>query len=239
MLDNVIRPAHSAPHPVSPAPLPGQPQPAQPPAPTPSRPPSSPSPKARRRDTARSIISTVLVLLLAPVIAVLLTTYVFQSYQVDGQSMQTTLFNNDRLVVWKTTRTWARITGHPYIPARGDIVVFTDANIANFGEDPTKQLIKRVIALPGERLVVANNVVMVYNAEHPNGFDPDLTLPYRRTLRDTAGSIDVIVPAGHVFVMGDNRTDSLDSRMFGAVPANDIIGKLILRVLPVNDTKRF
>ncbi len=198
----------------------------------------SKSPKSER-ESLRSVISTVAILLIAPVIAVLLTAFVFQSYQVDGPSMQSTLFNGDRLIVWKTARTWAKITGHPYIPKRGDIIVFTDANIANFGQDPRKQLIKRVIGLPGDRVIVANNVVTVYNTQYPNGFNPDTTLPYHRTARDTAGNIDVRVPAGQVYVMGDNRPDSLDSRAFGLVDANNIIGKLVVRVLPISQAERF
>ncbi|HSX33894.1 MAG TPA: signal peptidase I [Candidatus Saccharimonadales bacterium] len=202
--------------------------------------PLTPSQKReRRRDNIKSIVSTALVLLLAPIIAVLLTAFVFQSYQVDGQSMQNTLFNNDRLIIWKTPVTWSHITKHPYVPNRGDIIVFTDPNLSQFGQDPSKQLIKRVIALPGEHVVVANNVVMVYNTEHPDGFNPDTSLPYDRTARDTAGNLDLIVPAGHIFVMGDNRPDSLDSRMFGPVPLDHIIGKLALRVLPVSQAKRF
>ncbi len=195
--------------------------------------------RSSRHEGLRSALSTLGILLLAPIIAILLTAFIFQSYQVDGPSMQTTLFNNDRLIVWKTPRTIARITGHPYIPNRGDIIVFTDPNIAQFGQDPNKQLIKRVIGLPGERLVVSNNVVTVYNSEHPNGFNPDFTLPYHRMTQDTSGDINVTIQAGHVFVMGDNRPDSLDSRLFGQVDANHIIGKLVVRVLPINMAKRF
>ena len=205
-------------------------------------PPAHPEPakrRAARYEGLRSALSTLGILLLAPIIAILLTTFVFQSYQVDGPSMQTTLFNNDRLIVWKMPRTFARITGHPYIPSRGDIIVFTDPNIAKFGQDPSKQLIKRVIGLPGDRVVVANGVVNVYNSEHPTGFDPDFTLPYHRIARDTLDDVDVTVLPGHVYVMGDNRTDSLDSRLFGQVDANDIVGKLVVRVLPINSVKRF
>jgi len=153
--------------------------------------------------------------------------------------MQTTLYNNDRLIVWKMPVTWSHITKHAYIPKRGDIIIFTDPNLSQFGQDPTKQLIKRVIGLPGDKLVVANNIVTIYNTEHPQGFNPDTTLPYHRTLQDTTGTIDTIVPPGHVYVMGDNRPDSLDSRMFGPVPVDHIIGKLALRLLPLNSIKRF
>jgi len=199
------------------------------------KPQSSPS----KHEGVRSALSTLGILLLAPVVAILLTAFVFQSYQVDGPSMETTLFNNDRLIVWKMPRTFARLTGHSYIPNRGDIIVFTDANIAQFGEDPSKQLIKRVIGLPGERVVVKNSVVTVYNTGHPKGFNPDFTLPYQRLAHDTSGDIDVTIKPGQVYVLGDNRPDSLDSRLFGPVDASGIIGKLVVRVLPINAAKRF
>src|SRR5438874_2359638 len=117
--------------------------PLTPPAPVtmPDR-PLQPNGRPPKHEGIKSVVSTVAVLLLAPIIAVLLTAFVFQSYQVDGPSMQSTLFNNDRLIVWKLPRTWARITKHIYIPKRGDIIVFTDPNLAQFGQDPTKQLIK-------------------------------------------------------------------------------------------------
>lgn len=187
----------------------------------------------------RNTFSTIAVLLLAPLLAVLLTMFVFQSYQVDGQSMETTLQNNDRLIIWKVPRTWARITRHTYIPHRGDIVVFTDPAIAQLGQDPKKQLIKRVIGLPGDRVVVSDNVVTIYDNAHPKGFQPDATLPYGANIPATHLDGEWTVGQGQVFVMGDNRDNSLDSRLFGPVNANHILGKLIVRVLPANHMKRF
>ncbi|HUC89308.1 MAG TPA: signal peptidase I [Patescibacteria group bacterium] len=201
--------------------------------------PTSTHSKNDKHENFRSIISTIAILLIAPIVAILLTAFVFQSYQVDGQSMENTLHNNDRLIVWKLPKTWSKITHHVYIPNRGDIIVFTESNLNNFGQDPTKQLIKRVIALPGERVVVSNQVVTVYNAKYPKGFRPDTTLPYHRTSNDTYGELDLTVPKGQVFVLGDNRTNSLDSRSFGTVDAHDIVGKLAIRILPVGDMKRF
>src|SRR5579863_10465401 len=72
------------------------------------------------------IISTIFIILLAPTVALLLTIFVFQQYQVDGPSMQTTLYTGNRLIVWKWPETLARITGHPYLPKRGTIVVFNE-----------------------------------------------------------------------------------------------------------------
>jgi signal peptidase I len=187
----------------------------------------------------RSILSTIAILLIAPFIAVLLTVFVFQSYQVDGPSMERTLFNNDRLIVWKLSRTWARVTHQSYIPRRGDIIVFTEPALNQFGQDPGKQLIKRVIGLPGDRVVIKDDVVTVYNSKHPSGFHPDTDLPYDRTAKDTAGDIDITIPSKQVFVLGDNRTNSLDSRAFGTVDSRNIIGKLAVRVLPIGDMKRF
>jgi signal peptidase I len=191
----------------------------------------------RKREGWSSIASTVAVLLIAPLVALFLTSFVFQSYQVDGPSMQTTLYNNDRLLVWKVPKTWSRITGNSYIPKRGDVIIFIEGNMS--GQD--KQLIKRVVALPGERVVVKDGVVMVYNNENSDGFEPDSTLPYGEELgaQTTNGEVDLVVPKNHVYVLGDNRGDSLDSRSFGPVAADDIVGKLILRVWPAGDMKAF
>jgi signal peptidase I len=196
------------------------------------------SDQIQKSDGFRNIVSTLLVLFIAPVVALLLTAFVFQSYQVDGPSMETTLQNNNRLIVWKVARSWSRITGHAYIPARGNIIIFNTNGLPDFGESG-KQLIKRVIALPGERVVVNNNVLTVYNKQHPNGFRPDATLPYGKVIKQTEGDEDIIVPKGDIFVCGDNRDDSLDSRVFGPVPVSDIVGKLVFRVLPVNEAERF
>jgi signal peptidase I len=193
----------------------------------------------RKKEGWNSILSTVAVLLIAPLVALFLTAFVFQSYQVDGPSMNTTLNNNDRLLVWKVPKTWSRITGHQYVPNRGDVVIFHEAAMATYGQDAGKQLIKRVIALPGERVVVKDNKVTVYNNDHPTGFQPDKTLPYGNVIGDTNGSVDTIVGKNQVFVMGDNRPNSLDSRAFGPVPTKDIVGKLVLRVWPAGDMKAF
>lgn len=193
---------------------------------------------SQKSDSFRNVVSTLLVLFIAPIVALLLTAFVFQSYQVDGPSMETTLQNNNRLIVWKVPRTWARITGHAYVPDRGNIVIFNTNGLPDFGESG-KQLIKRVIGLPGDRVVVANNVITIYNKSHPHGFQPDETLPYGKVIHDTQGNEDIVIPPGYIFVCGDNRDDSLDSRVFGPVPVSDIVGKLVYRVLPINEAERF
>lgn len=202
--------------------------------------PPTPPPQAGTKDEKTGGVgSTVAVLLVAPLVALFLTAFVFQSYQVDGPSMETTLQHNDRLLVWKLPRTWARITKHNYIPKRGDVVIFVERDSSGLGQNAGKQLIKRVIALPGERVVIDNGVVTVYNKENPNGFQPDRTLPYGEVIDETVGKRDVTVPKGNLYVVGDNRNNSLDSRSFGPIEANDIVGKLVLRVWPLGNAKKF
>lgn len=188
----------------------------------------------------RDALSTIGVLVAALLVAFAFIAFIFQSYQVSGPSMEQTLQDQDRLIVWKLPRTWARITGHPYIPKRGDIVIFTQTNLAQFGQENTKQLIKRVIGLPGDHIVVANNTITIYNKQNPKGFQPDKTLPYGSNITEPAQqSVDVTLGKDQLFVCGDNRTNSLDSRFFGPIKSSQLIGKLAVRVLPLNQAQRF
>ncbi len=180
--------------------------------------------------------------MLAPIIAVFLTLFVFQSYQVDGPSMEQTLQNNDRLIVWKLPRTWSRITGNQYVPKRGDVIILNESGLANYGSmDDDKQLVKRVIGLPGDHIVIKNNVLTVYNKEHPKGFQPDATLPYGKdgAIPPTTDELDVTLSSSQLFVCGDNRPNSLDSRSFGPIQTSQVVGKLVARIFPLNTMQRF
>jgi len=84
-----------------------------------------PTPERKSREGWGNVVSTILILVAAPLIAWVLISFVFQSYEVDGQSMETTLQNHDRLIVLKTGKSWARLTHQQYLPKRGDIIVFT------------------------------------------------------------------------------------------------------------------
>jgi len=183
----------------------------------------------------RDIVSIFGVLLCALVLALCLITFVFQSYQVSGVSMQTTLQNKDHLLIWKVPKTWAAITKHRYIPNRGDVIVIQ----ADSKYTGNEQIIKRVIGLPGERVVIKNNLVTVYNKQFPDGFQPDKSLPYGKVIVNTPGNIDVTLGADEIYVCGDNRTNSIDSRLLGPIKSDQIIGKLIIRVLPLNTITRF
>jgi signal peptidase I len=201
-------------------------------------PPYTESPK-NDHSNLRGILSTILLLAIAPLIAFGITTYAIQSYQVDGESMETTLQNGDRLIVDKAPRTISRITGHSYVPHRGDIIIFNQANLPDTSFGQSKQLIKRVIGLPGEHVIVRDGKITVYSDTHPEGFNPDTSTGYKITAIATPGEADVVLEKDHIFVCGDNRPNSEDSRYFGPVNSNDIVGKLSLRLLPINKAERF
>lgn len=194
-----------------------------------------------RSETTREILSTIGVLVAALLVAFALIAWVFQSYEVQGPSMQTTLHDRDRLIVWKVPRTIARITGHPYIPNRGDIIIFVESGLSDFDSSDSKQLIKRVIGLPGDHLTVHNGLITIYNKQYPNGYHPDLQMPYGKVVHENTDDRDIDITLGptQLFVCGDNRPDSLDSRTFGPIDAKQIIGKLTLRLLPVSQIEKF
>lgn len=197
----------------------------------------APEPKIQK-EGRNSIISTLLALVLAPLLAIFLTTYVFHSYEVFGPSMQPTLEQGDRLIVLKAPRTWAKLTKKQFMPSRGQIVVFDKPDLLVGGEHG-KQLIKRVVGLPGDRVVVGDGKITVFNTQHPDGYEVDKDTDYGSEIPVTEGNDDRIVAADEVYVCGDNRQNSLDSRSFGAIHANDIVGTAEYRLFPFGDRRSF
>ena len=198
------------------------------------------TPPSSSRSGWRDAWSTIAVLAAALLVALFIIFFVFRSYQVDGPSMQNTLHNNDKLIIWKVPRTWADITRHDYIPDRGDIIVFNESGLSAYGQQDSKQLIKRVIGLPGDHVVVKDGSITIYNKQHPGGFDPDKTMPYGKNIPAvTSGYFNGTLGPHQLFVCGDNRPNSLDSRIFGPINANQVVGKLVLRVFPINQAKSF
>lgn len=189
----------------------------------PPRAPISKQPKKRNWGTfgfAASLVAALAFVLF------FINPYVMQTYEVFGQSMEPTLHESDYLIISKVGVSLAKLERKDYIPKRGDIVVI-DSSLNG------TRLIKRVIGLPGERVVVDSGNVTVYPKGSDVGFDPyqQLGLP----ARFASGSISVEVPEGHVFVIGDNREGggSLDSRNeLGPIPTDKIIGRLVLRLWP-------
>lgn len=210
---------------------------APPPEPiaTPQQPVASAAEPAEKKQKEGGIFSFIGTLIAAFLLVQFVNLFLFQSYKVFGSSMYPTLEDGDRLIISKVGKSTSRLLRNTYEPNRGEIIVFNDPH----GSD--MQLIKRVIGLPGERVVVANGTITVYNGEHPDGFHPD-DEEYGARLPKSSGNIDVIVPKGHLFVSGDNRegNNSLDSRNeLGTLPEELIIGTLSVRIFPFDQASFF
>lgn len=191
--------------------------------------------KAKKLGGLRGFLSTFLLIGGALVFAIFINQFIFQSYEVDGSSMEPSLQHKDRLIIWKLPRTWARITNNDYSPQRGDVIVFHKP------DGSEEQLIKRVIGLPGDRVVVSDGELTVFNKADPDGFRPD-DAPYGKDLPETAGNVDVSVGKGEIFVSGDNRIPgaSLDSRSsLGNIDLDLVVGKLVLRIFPFQSFETF
>ena len=163
----------------------------------------------------RAILEIVQALALAVVISVVLNLFVVQVTEVRQRSMEPTLEQNDRVLVSKLDYRFGS-------PQRGDIVVFNPPV-----PDATIPYVKRVIAVGGEMVDLRNGNVFV------NGRQVDIPQAHGATQSQAPQVVyPFSVPDGQVFVMGDNRTFSSDSRTFGPVPVGNIVGKVILRFWP-------
>lgn len=175
------------------------------------------SSKTRAESRDRNILEWYEALISAVVILVLAFSFVFRIIQVEGESMERTLYQGQKLVVW----------GAGYTPARGDVVIVD--SYTSYG----RPLVKRVIALGGDSVDIdfETGVVQV-NGEVLD--EPYLSEP---TWLSCDVEFPITVPEGTVFLMGDNRNNSLDSRSskVGCIDERDILGKVLLRFLPFED----
>lgn len=181
----------------------------------------------------------IVVFIIAVVIgAWLINLLLFRSFSVSGPSMEPTLYTGDRLVVSRLPVTWSAIQGKGYQPKRGEVIVFQNPHYFQGRQD--EYIVKRVIGLPGERVVVHDGKITVYNQQNPIGFDPD-TL-WTGPTSPTAGDVDRTVPEGEIFVVGDHRQEgySLDSRNgLSTIPFHDIVGPVALRIYPFTGIRSF
>lgn len=205
----------------------------------------------QRHPLLKDILSLVTFIIFVILGTLFLNTYVMRSYNVVGASMENTLHGQDRLIVNRAAVSLSHFLGKPYVPKRGQVIVFLNGDASGpltCGLETSirdQYIIKRVIAFPGERVTVKDGVLTVYNNEHPDGFHPDDET--RKSDNDgpkaqTSGEVDIIVPENEIFVTGDNRegTHSYDSRYgLGTIPYCRIVGPVLLRLYPFNKIRLF
>jgi signal peptidase I len=174
----------------------------------------------------RSVAEYVLVAICAVVAALLVQAYVVKPYRIPSESMASTLVPRDRVLVNK-------VVYRMRDPGRGEIIVI-DSHALN------KVLIKRVVGLPGERIALHGGVVyidgraLVEPYVDVTGGRREQTDPFIGTGKPWSLERPYVIPAGHYFVMGDNREVSDDSRDWGTVPRSEIIGEAFFTYWPLN-----
>lgn len=195
--------------------------------------PDDPLPTAEpappQKSSERNTVEWIFVAGGAVVLAVLIRTFVFQTFWIPSPSMADTLVENDRVIVNK-------LSYRLHDVHRGDVVVFNRP--PNEPDDEIKDLIKRVIGLAGERVSIRDGRVLINNQP--------LTEPYVQDLTTDRGCSDgdlaklftpegLLIPDGHVFVLGDNRMDSADGRCFGPISEDLIVGRAFYKIWPPSD----
>lgn len=172
---------------------------------------------------------------------ILINTYIFRSFNVEGPSMEVTLQTGDRLIVDRIPVTISQLQNKDYVPQRGQIIVFKNPQFT-IGS-PDEYIVKRVIAFAGERVVLKDGHYTVYNDTNPTGFDPDKNLTHGGTPGSpTTGSGDWTVPEDTLFVSGDHRTGnySYDSRNgLGFIPLYEVVGPVAMRIWPITGFQTF
>jgi signal peptidase I len=183
-----------------------------------------PEPDAKpKRRALRSVLEWAAVIAGAFLVAFVVRTTLAQAFWIPSPSMEPTLHEGDRVLVNKLSYRLHDVN-------RGDIIVFErpeEAASAN-PQDDIKDLIKRVVGLPGDTIEARADGVVYIN-------DRRLNEPYLPSGTRTGNLPRQEVPEGHVFVMGDNRNNSSDSREFGAVDEDLIVGRAFMRIYPLGD----
>lgn len=158
------------------------------------------------------------IVIVALLIVVPIRYFIFQPFFVRGQSMEPSFFNGDYLII-------DEISYQFRAPQRGEVVVFKYPN------DPSQRYIKRIIGLPGETLEIKSGEIYIYNDGSAQLLDE---LEYLSQNVYTQGDLKITLGQEEYFVLGDNRSLSADSRRWGTLPEEDIIGRVLVRAWPFN-----
>lgn len=181
------------------------------------------------------------VIVLALMIIIPVRTFLFQPFFVQGASMEPNFHDGEYLIInelgYKETRIGVKnselVAVEPFKQLqRGDVVVF------RYPRDPEQFFIKRVIGLPNERIDIKNGNVTIFNSDNPEGMVLD-EKEYLSNLEFTRGESTYTLKEDEYWVLGDNRAHSSDSRTWGPVPEENIIGKVLLRAWPVGKFEVF
>lgn len=190
----------------------------------------NPADDQQRRRGWQQIREWVVVIGVAVLIATFLRAFVVQQFYIAGPSMETTLFGDDRVLVNKLSYRFGE-------PSRGDVVVFDRVT----GDGNTVQhddLIKRVIGLAGEEVEIRSCDVFINGAKIDEPWLPAAMRDQNLAPADRCGTPDiaaVVVGEGQVYLIGDNRPMSFDSRMFGPVDSDLIVGRAVVIIWPPAD----
>lgn len=175
-------------------------------------------PARTSRSSTRNLVEWGLVIIGAILVAFLVKTFLVQAFRIPSESMEPTLLVGDRVLVNKLSYRLHDVN-------RGDVVVFTRPANLSSGADQPEDLIKRVIGLPGETVQTKDGDVYVDGRE--------LEEPYLPPGTETNGIEEPLdIPAGHLLVMGDNRGNSQDGRVFGPIDEDTIVGRAFMVMWP-------
>ena len=182
---------------------------------------------AANTNWAKELRDWVIAIVVAVVIALVVRNYVFTLVKVQGQSMEPSLHNNDRLYVNRMF----------YKPEKGDIIIFRPAT------DPNRPYVKRVIATEGDTVYIDfnNGDVYVNNELLEEDYIKEKTQlmgSYIKSLiskGEYSKNSPIVIQPGYVFAMGDNRNNSKDSRELGPIPTDEIMGGAVFRFWPISD----
>jgi signal peptidase I len=174
----------------------------------------------RRRRCIRTLTETAAVILAAVLLASLVRTFAFQTFYVPTASMVPTLGVDDRILVQKAFFSWRDVR-------EGDIVVFSHPLLDNCPGPPEGDLVKRVVALPGQTIYSSGNSIYVNGRLLDEPYLPRYD-PLGPPIPDASSEHPYRVPPGEFYVLGDNRADSCDSRYWGPVKGSSIVGKVVL-----------